>query len=457
MEQIKKGSMLKAAILSFVFACVVAVCAAMPGQMAWAANSEAPDMSGDVINVNASQAQDVLDGKHGSIDGKTINFTEDVTTVLDLARPTAYKGSNTVYYNYVNYKLQTEATPWAEDISLVMNSHSHYYRTLEGVTFTADPGVTVAGFSFDAGHIHGNGDFDYVRNVATGNGVTYYDKSSLKNITFDGLTISGCVDFSLYQEGSSVSGITFDGCTFTGDTKAAIHLLADNQYFSNVTVKNCSITNYYQGVYIQGVDGAVITNNEIVGTTHNAIALQSHENPVLGSVTVVENYIEDANDRAIRLNGVGDADIKINNNVMVDSGDSDGQLIKAGTIDDSASINLENNYWDDKDSTAVDSSLKAPATTGIVGGTFDKDVSAYLADGYEQNKDGKVVAAGSDSGNEGGQGTVTPSVPAEDGDDSKESEKTSTPKTGDAVPFAAVAGIAALAIAGVAVARRQMM
>lgn len=242
-----------------------------------------PDMTGDTVDVNASTAQDVLDGKYGDITGKTINFTENITDVLDLARPTKYKGSKTVYYNYVNSQRETTPTEWSTDISSVMNSHSHYYRTLEGVTFTADEGVSVAGFTFGAGHVYGSS-YDYVRDVALTEGVTYYKHSSLEDITFEGLTITGRFDAKLYLDDSSVSGITFDGCTFTGTTdngvvskNAAVKFLADNQYFTDITVRDCDIDGYFQGVYIGGVDGATITDNSISNTTHNAIALQSYQ------------------------------------------------------------------------------------------------------------------------------------------------------------------------------------
>ena len=57
-----------------------------------------PVVNGDIINVaNATEAQEVLDGRWGDINGKTINFTKNIDTVLDLARPTKYEGSGTTY------------------------------------------------------------------------------------------------------------------------------------------------------------------------------------------------------------------------------------------------------------------------------------------------------------------------------------------------------------------------
>lgn len=53
--------------------------------MVWAADG-GPDMSGTVVNVTAANAQDVLDGKYGSIDGKTIHFAQGAYEKLYLAR-----------------------------------------------------------------------------------------------------------------------------------------------------------------------------------------------------------------------------------------------------------------------------------------------------------------------------------------------------------------------------------
>ncbi len=346
------------------------------------------DLSGTVVKVTAANAQDVLDGKYGTINGKTIHFTENIDTVLDLARPTKYQGSGTVYYKY-NISIpgpEVNPTSWSKDISSSMNSHSHYYRTLKDVTFTADEGVTVAGFTFSAGHVASSG-YDYVRDVELTSGVTYYKHSSLEGITFKDMTITGRFDAKLFLEGTHANDITFDNCVFEGTngvSPAAIGFTADSIYHKNIVVKNCIFRNCYQGVYIQGVDGATITGNIISGTKHNAIALQSStSNDAKGTITVTGNYIENSEDRAIRLNAVSaEAKISINNNIMVNSGESDGQLIKAETVADGAVINLDNNYWGGKSLLTVVAGLTAPTAVGITEGTWKMDVSKYVANGY---------------------------------------------------------------------------
>ena len=367
-----------------------------------------PDLTGTIVNVTKANAQDVLDGKYGDINGKTINFTENITETLDLARPTKYQGSGTAYYQF-NGADKTEIQ-WSENISSELNALKtgtiHYYRTLKNVTFTANDGVTVKGFNYSAGHVYTNGSHDYVRDIDLIQGQTsYYRHSSMDSITFVGLTFTYNFDAALYMTDCEVKNITFENCVFNGadeykPTVAAIHMGADDQYFVNTIVNNCKINNYFQGVYIRGIDSAAITGNIISNTTHNALGLQSYKNDLKGRVTVEENYLSNVGDRAIRINNVSaTGDITINNNIMVKCGDSNGQLIKATSCTEGSSVNLESNYWDGKGVTTAVAGLTAPTTTGITGGTWNS-IDADTLKGYLAN--GATLKA-----NENGSYTVT--------------------------------------------------
>ncbi|MEE1047150.1 MAG: hypothetical protein U0M60_06970, partial [Clostridia bacterium] len=345
-----------------------------------------PVVSGNVINVTAANAQYVLDGKYMDITGKTINFTESITDVLELARPTKYKNSKSAYYNYVNYVLETTPTSWSEDISSVMNSHSQYHRTMENVTFTANSGVTLAGFALTSGNFASSG-YDYVRDVEQTAGVTHHEFRSMKNITFKGLTfISGGIDMNVQLAGCTIEGITVDGCNFSGTTKAAVNFTSP-LYCKNMTVKNSKFTNCFQGIHIQGADGLAVVKNSFDTISHNAIAIQcegdaaSSKNPTIGKVIIDENYIVNGGDRAIRFNVIKDADVDIVNNIMVNSGNDDGQLIKATAVND-GDINLDYNYWDSKAvATAIDDGLGVnnPAV-GVAGGDWTDIDRAVLVD-----------------------------------------------------------------------------
>ena len=284
-----------------------------------------------------------------------------------LGRTNKFAGSGTKYYSNGNN--------WTDEIGyedLQATGVYSYSRTVENVTFTAKEDVVLAGFTASSGHMYGtegNHSYDYVRETSTESTVnSYYSSVTLKNLTFDGLTFSGGVSINDYLENSLTAGITFTGCTFQGDeTQMAtngfcgINMKADTKNFENVTVTGCTFTDYFQGIYVQGPENWTIQNCSFNNTTHNAIALQSStSNTVTGTITVKENLIRNAQDRAVRLGDANGASVVLENNVMLSSGDIDGQLIKAGTLDSSTTVSLDYNYWDGK-TTAVDSSLPQPA------------------------------------------------------------------------------------------------
>ena len=374
-----------------------------------------PEKDGDVWTVNPENAQYTLDGAYGSIDGKIINFgAGEYTDVLELARATKYEGSNTLYYNME----WTTETGWVADVDpseliYVNSTITTYVRAVRDVTFTADEGAVLTGFSARSGHIYSSGNnenYDYVMDQkCVSTSLSYHQYSSLENISFDGLNIKGQVVFNNYagdQKDAVIDGIKFTDCVFSGDeekmagsTYAAIRMSADSEYFSNINVTDCSFADYFQGIYIQGPDGVMIAGNTIDGTTHNAIAMQSSTgNPVKGDIVIAENIIKNGADRAVRFGRCdGNATIAVNNNVFIDSGDDDGEIIKMESLPaDLAKVSLENNYWNGSAaSVAVGNDEIVPTAVGLTGGIFTEDVSAYMAEGYDmvRNDDGTFTVA----------------------------------------------------------------
>ena len=170
---------LLAAILALVMA--LGLCS-----VSWAAETgyknlalpTAPNMSGAIVEVNAENAQYTLDGAYGSINGKTIKFTESIPNVLVLGRPTKYAGSNTKYYvggfdkTGQGYKeFATAAELVAYKSSEAWTPGCYYSRAISNVTFTAGANVTLAGFTLEGsnGHIYGTEAkpvYDYVRDLS---------------------------------------------------------------------------------------------------------------------------------------------------------------------------------------------------------------------------------------------------------------------------------------------------
>ena len=388
-------------------------------------------MSGTVVNVTAANAQDVLDGTYGSIDGKTIHFAQGAYEKLYLARVIADDtclGSGVDYYKGVAHvevkgsgSTCNPIVTWTvgDKVSAFdgLTTRAQFFvRTVKNVTFTAEAGATFAGFeaaarwandtektAMSAYFSSKNVQFEELRieKGEDGNDLTSpfvrtnYSGSwldfSLQNITFDGLTINGSLSVSKAKDvltDYANDDIIVKNCSFnpSGEGKNGIELKSLTTPYQNVQVTGCTFTGATNdGLYIQRLQGATIKNNSFKNISNRAIQLNA-DNGMGGNVIIQENYIDNCGDRAIRFGTVNsDANVKVNNNVIVNSGDESGQLFKANKVMTGGSVNLDNNYWSDKPAaTAVNPNggVTVPTKTGIAVGTFKGEVTAdMLAEG----------------------------------------------------------------------------
>ncbi len=331
-----------------------------------------PDMSGDVVNVTAANAQYTLDGAYGSIDGKTINFTENITETLVLGRPNRFPGSNTKYMvggytsdasgfqefataeELVAYKAQTSWTPGC-----------YYTRAVSNVKFTASEGVTIEGVAAWSGHIYGTETstvYDYVLDNGvqyTSTSPSYYDAYNFTNISFEGITFAKNAQFTKQGDDGSpsiIDGLSFTKCNFlefkTGNTDDAQRLLIHNEKsanhpFKNITVDNCSFSTSYQSIYLTSTYNVTVKNSTFSVTGHNAIALQTNSGATdYGAVVIENNTFDKIGDRVIRFGDIGaDTQITITNNTATNSGDTDGQVMKASTLTKGITYDIHDNNW----------------------------------------------------------------------------------------------------------------
>ena len=326
-----------------------------------------PDMNGEVVNVTAAQAQYVLDGAYGPIDGKTINFTESINDTLILGRASKYDGSGTVYrhgshdgeaLSYADFIAYKNQSGWTESC--------FYERMVENVTFTANEGVTVKNFEADGGaHIYAGTApvYDYVRD--TGSWVTegscYFKRAILKNITFKGLTFKAKTDINTSESTTVYDGFTFKDCTFdlgtTADGNQAIRYYNENNNgnVKNLVVEGCTFKTCSQGVYTAHVKNVTVTGSTFDTTGHNAIAVQDFKGACdHGEVVITGNTFKGIGDRIIRFNNVGlgtTVTIKDNtadgNSGKLDEATGKREIVKATTLPVNAadSIKASGNNW----------------------------------------------------------------------------------------------------------------
>ena len=335
---------------------------------AMAAEGDPAPVNG-VWNVTPANAQDVLDGKYGSIDGTTIVLGKGDYGQLELGRATAYPNSNTKYYTFKgDYDAPTEVSDYdtAEALKTTLADTSTYHgnlkytRSLNNVTIKAADGaaVNVAGVSMQSAHIYGTGSttvHDYVldRDIADANG-SFWLVHHVNGIKFVGLNFTGNVNIASSLNGAVISGFTFDGCSFTTNGTASSNGQAlryyneiNNGQVSDLTVKNCTFTNCHQGVYTSHIKNVTVKGCTFDTTGHNAIAIQDFKGTCdHGNVVITGNTFKNVGDRIIRFNNVGEGTtITISNNTSVNSGDSNGEIIKATTLPEGMEVTMINDNW----------------------------------------------------------------------------------------------------------------
>lgn len=312
--------------------------------------------SGSIIPVNPSNIQGFLDGKYGSIDGKTLVLSAGNYGKLELGRATKYAGSNTEYY--IGGVSEDNKKTFDEFVTIknsgTWSASAYYVRNMSNVTLKAADGadVSVAGLVASSGHVYGEV-YDYVLDKAYTSGSAYYLSQKLENITIEGITFTAKTEFATSSADTVIDGVTFKNCTFNiGSTASGNQALryyneSNNGNVKNLTVDSCKFNTCYQGVYTQKINGVTVKNCTFDTTGHNAIAVQSDSEAVNHkAVVITDNTFANIRDRIIRFGAVGaDTQITIKNNTATDSGEPSGQVIKAQSLAQGVTYNISGNNW----------------------------------------------------------------------------------------------------------------
>ena len=312
----------------------------------------------DEIPVTTATVQDYLDGKYGSINGKTLVLASGDYSALKLA-PAAYAGSNTTYtcpHNDSTDNTGSVTFTSVVDYKQHMSGKPHhgnariFTRTLNNLTITAQNGaeVTIAGFEILSRTYYGDSDPFAV-------GKTGYEVVlNVKNLTFSNVKFTAKVEISSDRRDTTIDGVTFNSCVFETEkinntNKQALNFSnsLNNGNVRNLKVDGCKFSNCYQGVFTNTVKNILVTSSEFSGTFHNAIAVQTGNDAVNhGAVVISGNTFTDIGDRIIRFNNVGaGTQITITHNTATNSGDSENQVIKATSLAEGVKYNIHDNSW----------------------------------------------------------------------------------------------------------------
>mgnify|MGYP004516750419 CR=1 FL=1 len=323
----------------------------------------------DEIPVTTATVQDYLDGKYGSINGKTLVLGGDNYGKIEFGRATAYAGSNTEYY-----LSGTKSTPDAikQDIADHPNGGAGnrvYVRNMSGVTLKAAEGaaVTINGLVAFGGQVNSTKWYsrDFVADrVAENNNTSYYINQKWNNITFEGLTFTGGVNIEAYQGNTRIDNVNFNGCKFNvSDTETnqtnCIRLNVDGNQAKadNLVVASCEFTDGYTAVLTDGMPNVTVRASTFSGLTKHAINPMMNWNGAPGyeEITVTRNTFKNMSSETednkpagtiLRMGEVGaGAVFTIQNNTATEGITLANSIKVTSLADDGITYNISGNNW----------------------------------------------------------------------------------------------------------------
>ncbi len=309
------------------------------------------------IPVTAANAQDYLDGKCGSIDGKTLVLAAG---------------------NYDTLYLRQTPDASARRVDLDNDTYyKAYYREFNDVTIKAAEGanVTCDGIKVEAGLFHFT-NAPASNQGAMGDGFISY--LPLRNITIEGITFNNTGSTAVVLRASSagqgkgsdlyVNGFTVKNCKGTGTTaNTAQHFFSagdgssDKTFcgiengvkgLNNLSIIGCEITSYYQPICFNNnsaiLNGLTVSGNTFTSCINNIAQISNKYN--CGAFTFSGNTLVNMNGRFVRMaNAQSDAVITFDNTTVTapESYDSvqEPEIIKITGVEGFAVSSNGNSGW----------------------------------------------------------------------------------------------------------------
>ena len=318
-------------------------------------------------NVNPKNVQDVLDGKHGSINGTTIELSAGNYDKIEFGRATAYEDSNTKYY-------LSGAVSDVDTIKKDIDDHPNggagkreYVRNMSNVTIKAADGaaVTINGLVAFGGQVNStkwySRDFVADRDMsATENdNISYWIGQNWSNITFKGLTFTGGVNIEAYgNDNTRIDNVKFENCKFSITDNPSetycIRLNVDGNVAkaNNLVVEKCEFTNGLTAVLTDGMPNVTVTDSTFSGLARHAINPMMNylpKAPGYGEITVTGNTFKNMSNAEkgtiLRMGDVGaGAVLTIKNNTATE-GITLANSVKVNSLADGITYNISGNNW----------------------------------------------------------------------------------------------------------------
>ena len=317
------------------------------------------------INLFATQVEAESDSFDANYDKDAIVYVKDAEeaqAALDNAAAGAIiqllPGVNygTLYLRPVAGGAPTKEVDWIGN-----NYRYETYSLYENLTILGADGATVDAIEIEGGTYY---------NTAHSQSDIYPIMLSLvelKNVVIDGVTFTGMGGYDPQGHGNvinlsgnniKVDGLTLKNCVLENETNNArliyktestthVHTYAyDGETFTfsptmkNITVTGCTFNGGYMGLELRETENLTITNNEFNVADRNILIPVNTGCTYSGNITITGNVSNNAQERFVRADGMGDAVVVIKDNTLNNYMGADADYIK---VTNGNNVTIENN------------------------------------------------------------------------------------------------------------------
>ena len=267
--------------------------------------------------------------------------------------------------NYGTLYLRPSATnPSTKDIDWVGNNYRYETLTVyDNVTIVGAEGATVDAIKIEGGTYY---------NTPHSQSSTYPIMLSLielKNFVVDGVTFTGKGGYDPQGHGNAinlsgnnikVNGLTVKNCILDNndDNARFIYKTESTSHVHNytydgealtfipsqkdITMTGCTLNGGYIGIELRETENVTITNNTFNVANRNILLPVNSGFTYSGNVNIIGNVSNNAQERFVRADGMGDAVVVIKDNTILDYEAADADYIK---VTNGNNVTIENNIF----------------------------------------------------------------------------------------------------------------
>ena len=233
-----------------------------------------------------------------------------------------------------------------------------FNRVIDNFIIDGNNSATVAGINLTNGGTH----LSINEDKGGYTGLAYYadvtitiDTLVIKNLT---LTEKLYIHDAIGGGRVKINNLIIENVKFDFEaTQAALHIISEDCIAENITISGCNFEGVENSTHIILIDSRTTDDVNITvrncifeDFSNNAVQISGSGSAYTGNIKLIDNIISGAGDRVFRLTDLREeATLTITGNLMINSSDDNGEMVKVSSAAEGVTIIVNDNRWEAKD------------------------------------------------------------------------------------------------------------